>query len=151
MNKAEFTGIMQEINIAYGDKKFPLTKEVLDVWYKYLGGCSYSDVLSSVEHHVRTSVFPPAVSEILKYVEEVKEGVSRKSADERELYLSIVASYPSAIDSVDVRKVYKKIVSDDLQKAVSVLNKVKDTVTNWEKTGKEDIPSLCEFLKGLES
>lgn len=151
MNKAEFTGIMQEINIAYGDKKFPLTKEVLDVWYKYLGGCSYSDVLSSVEHHVRTSVFPPAVSEILKYVEEVKEGVSRKTADERELYLSIVASYPSAIDSLDAREVYKKIVSDDLQKAVSVLNKVKDTVTNWEKTGKEDIPSLCEFLKGLES
>lgn len=151
MNKAEFTGIMQEINIAYGDKKFPLSKEVLDVWYKYLGGCSYSDVLSSVEHHVRTSVFPPAVSEILKYVEEIKEGVLRKSADEKELYLSIVASYPSAIDSVDVREVYKKIVSDDLQKAVSVLDKVKDTVTNWEKTGKEDIPSLCEFLKGLES
>lgn len=150
MNKTEFTKIMKEINIAYGDKKFPLSKEVLDVWYKYLGDYGYCDVLSSVEQHVRVSVFPPAVSEILKYVNEIKDGVSRKSADERELYLSIVASYPSAIDSVDVREVYKKIVSDDLKKAVSVLNKVKDTVTNWERAGIEDIPSLCEFLKGLE-
>lgn len=149
MDKTEFTKIMREINIAYGDKKFPLSKEVLDVWYKYLGDCGYGDVLSSVEHHVRTSAFPPAVSEILKYVEEIKEGDSRNSANERELYLSIIASYPSAIDSADARKEYKKIVSDDLQKAVFLLNKVKDTVTDWEKEGKEDIPSLCEFLKGL--
>lgn len=149
MDKTEFTKIMREINIAYGDKKFSLSKEVLDVWYKYLGDCGYIDVLSSVEHHVRTSVFPPAVSEILKYVEEIKEGASRNSANERELYLSIIASYPSAIDSADARKEYKKIVSDDLQKAVFLLNKVKDTVTDWEKEGKEDIPSLCEFLKGL--
>lgn len=151
MDKTEFTKIMKEINIAYGDKKFPLSKEVLDVWYKYLRDCEYSEVLSSVERHVRISVFPPAVSEILKYIDEIKNDDFRKSAYERELYLSIIASYPSAIDSVDARKLYKKIVSDDLQKAVSVLNKVKDAVTNWEKTGMEDIPSLCEFLKGLES
>lgn len=149
MDKTEFTKIMREINIAYGDKKFPLSKEVLDVWYKYLGDCGYGDVLSSVEHHVRTSVFPPAVSEILKYVEEIKEEASINSANVRKLYLSIIASYPSAIDSVDVRKVYKKIVSDDLQKANYVLTKINETVSNWEKTGKEDIPSICEFLEAL--
>lgn len=150
MNKAEFTGIMQEINIAYGEKKFPLTKEVLDVWYKYLGGCSYRDVLSSVEHHVRTSMFPPVVSEILKYVDEIKEEVSKKSTNDREVYFSIIASYPSAIDSIDLREIYREIVANDLQKAVSVLNKVKETVTSWERTDKENIPSLCEFLKGIE-
>ena len=150
MEKTEFTKIMKEINIAYGDKKFPLSKEILDVWYKYLGDCSYGDVLRSVEYHVRTSIFPPAVSEILKYVDEIKDSASKIAASEREVYLSIVASYPSAADSVHVRNAYEQVVSGDLKRAETVLNKVKDAVTIWELEGKEEIPSLDDFLKGLE-
>lgn len=149
MNKSEFAKIMKEINIAYGDKKFPLSKEVLDVWYKYLGDCCYSEVLSSIEHHVRTSVFPPAVSEILEYIDDIKKRALIISKEEREVYLSIIASYPTATDSDELKEVYRKITSDDLQKAKYVLTKIKETVSNWEKTGKEDIPSICEFLKAL--
>lgn len=149
MNKSEFAKIMKELNIAYGDKKFPLTKEVLDVWYKYLGDCCYSEVLSSLEHHVRTSVFPPAVSEILEYIDNIKKRVLIRSTEERKVYLSIIANYPTATDSYELREVYREIVSDDFQKANYVLDKIKETVSNWEETGKEDIPSICEFLKAL--
>lgn len=150
MDKVEFTKIMKEINIVYGEKKFPLSNDVLNIWYKYLCDCRYEDVAGFVEHHVRTSVFPPAVSEIFNYIAEMKEKETIKSAKEREVYLSIIASYPSAVDSAEVRDIYEELISCDFQKAVDLLNVVKKSVKKWESEETHKIPSICEFLKGLK-
>lgn len=85
MNKCEFSEFMKEINIAYGDKKFPLSKETMDVWFKYLKSCNYSIILNVLEKYVKENNFPPTISELYQpYKVLEKESMAEKVKNEEE-------------------------------------------------------------------
>lgn len=149
MNKTEFLGIMKELNIAYGEKKFPLSKEVMDVWYKYLRGFDCRDIAVVVENHIKASAFPPAIAEVLSRERELRKKVIRENAESDRVYMAVIAAYPSGRDGKHIREIFKKLTGGEHQKALTLLNLTQNTVRSWEEGGKEKIPSLDEFLEGL--
>lgn len=149
MNKTEFSKILKEINIAYGDKKFPLTEESVSVWLKYLGDYEYNEVLQSVEAHIKTSIYPPVIAELIQYVEQFRKSQRKKSALEKQIYLSVIAAYPLARDKESTRALYEKITGGDLYKANAILQEVKNAVAEWERCGEIEPPTLDNFLARL--
>lgn len=51
MKRSEFLEIMRELNMVYGERKFPLNEEILTVWHRYLG-----DLDKRVLHKARESL-----------------------------------------------------------------------------------------------
>ena len=56
MDKKDFLGIMQELNVVYGDRKFPLTEQTLNVWNKYLGKCEKEVFEKAKIFHLRGGI-----------------------------------------------------------------------------------------------
>ena len=149
MTKSEFKPIMQKLKIAYGEKRFPLSDEVMDVWYEFLGGFNSGEVLKAIKKHILEESYPPAIADIAQKVKEIHRVDIVGHLALENLYMSVVAAYPMARDRESCRKLFQSITGGDIKKASQVLTAAQNMVHVWEVSGRNDIPSLDEFLKGL--
>lgn len=150
MKKDEFVSIMQELNAAYGERKFPLTKTVLDVWFKHLEQLNYSIVLKAVDEHIKTHSFPPAIAEILFFMEISKSEYRKDMSEIDREYRSIIGYYPMAMDNEKLRNVYAGIVKSDVSRAIRLSEKVRQFVSSMEENGAKKIPPLVDFIRDVE-
>lgn len=152
MDKKDFLEIMQELNVVYGEKRFPLTKQVLDVWNKYLGVYSKNAIKKAVECHVRHNPFPPTVADILISANAFKREEAEKAAEIENIFRNISAIYPGVypVGEAD-RLAFIASVGGDVEKASKAFCKIDEKVTEMEMSNEKDIPPLSEVLKGIES
>lgn len=149
MNTAEFMGIMQELNTVYGDRKFPLTRQALTIWQKYIGNCEERGIGAAVERFVRKSPFPPTISEILAEYKNVLDGESKKTYELRNLFAAVVAEYPNAQGIEEEESAFDDLVDGDIERAKKLLSVTHNIVSGWEISGQEDIPALNDFLRRI--
>ena len=55
MKRSEFLDIMLELNMVYGERKFPLNEKILTVWHKYLGDLDKRVLHKAIENLVKRS------------------------------------------------------------------------------------------------
>ena len=150
MSKDEFYKIMQEVHAAYGEKKFPLSKETLDVWFKYLGKCNFRDLAEALERYIKEEAFPPTISSILGLYREIRWDRSRSVL---EIYREIINLYPTGYDCQRTREAFNALISkgNPLETARQALNGVKELVEEWENSGRDekDIRVLIVFFEVL--
>ena len=149
MTKSEFKPIMQKLKIAYGEKRFPLSNEVMEVWYEFLGGFKSEDVLAAIKKHILEESYPPTIADIAQKVKEIRGVDIGRHVVLEKLYMSVVAAYPMARDRASSRDLFQSITGGDIKKASQLLTVTQNMVHVWEVSGRNDIPPLDEFLKGL--
>ena len=84
MNKAEFSQLMKEISVSYGEKKFPLSNDIMDIWFKYFEECVYELLLEVIENHIKKNNFPPAISDLYQEYRSLKRERDKEKAEEEE-------------------------------------------------------------------
>lgn len=149
MTKSEFKPIMQKLKIAYGEKRFPLSDEVMDVWYEFLGEFKSEEVLAAIKKHILEESYPPAIADVAQRVKEIQKKKLGARYVLENCYMSIIARYPMAKDDLKTRELFQGITGCDIEKASNLASDIRDTVEVWEDMGKKDIPPLVEFLKGM--
>lgn len=86
MNRADFLMLMKEINVSYGEKKFPLSKDIMDIWFKYFKECTYELLLEIIEKYIKENSFPPTISDLWQqYKILIKEKTIADEEEEEEL------------------------------------------------------------------
>ena len=149
MNTSEFTEIMQELNTVYGERKFPLNRQTLTVWQKYIGACDARDIGAAVESFVRKSPFPPTISEILAEYKNVCDSELKKAFELRNLFAAVVAEYPNAQGIEEEQGAFDDLVNGDIERAKKLLSVTRNIVAGWEMSGQKEIPALEEFLRRI--
>ena len=96
MKKNEFVGIMEEINGAYGDEKFPLSVKTVNTWYSYIGEYEHDQVMVLVREYIETHPFPPAISNVLERLKEERH----RLLDEISNSYKIMMVYCSSTDAI---------------------------------------------------
>ena len=149
MNKKDFLEIMQELNVVYGDRKFPLTEQTLNVWNKYLGKCEKEVFEKAVEKFVRTSAFPPTIADIFQEISKISEDKMERRREFDAVYLRILNAYPASYLD-DAYEVYVKNTGGDIEKAREMLKRVQNRVKAFEKMQAADpyMPPLSKILEG---
>ena len=149
MNKKDFLEIMQELNVVYGDRKFPLTEQTLNVWNKYLGKCEKEVLEKAVEKFVRTSAFPPTIADIFQEISKISEDKIERRREFDAVYLRILNAYPASYLD-DAYEVYVKNTGGDIGKAREMLKRVQNRVKAFEhmETGEPYMPPLSKILEG---
>ena len=122
MKRVEFLEIMRELNMVYGERKFPLNQEILTVWHKYLGDLDERVLHKAVENLVKRSAYSPAISEILKEHRRIKSQATKELAE------------------------LEDITGRSIAKADGILRAVENAVLTHELAQK-DMPPLGEFLE----
>lgn len=150
MDKKDFLGIMQELNVVYGDRKFPLTEQTLNVWNKYLGKCEKEVFEKAVEKLVRTSAFPPTIADIFQEISKISEDKMERRREFDAVYLRILNAYPASYLD-DAYEVYVKNTGGDIEKAREMLKRVQNRVKAFEQMQAADpyMPPLSKILEGL--
>lgn len=149
MDKKDFLGIMQELNVVYGERKFPLTEQTLNVWNKYLGKCEKEVFEKAVEKFVRTSAFPPTIADIFQEISKISEDKIERRREFDAVYLRILNAYPASYLD-DAYEVYVKNTGGDIGKAREMLKRVQNRVKAFEhmETGEPYMPPLSKILEG---
>lgn len=149
MDKKDFLEIMQELNVVYGDRKFPLTEQTLNVWNKYLGKCEKEVFEKAVEKFVRTSAFPPTIADIFQEISKISEDKMERRREFDAVYLRILNAYPASYLD-DAYEVYVKNTGGDIEKAREMLKRVQNRVKAFEKMQAADpyMPPLSKILEG---
>lgn len=149
MDKKDFLGIMQELNVVYGDRKFPLTEQTLNVWNKYLGKCEKEVFEKAVEKFVRTSAFPPTIADIFQEISKISEDKIERRREFDAVYLRILNAYPASYLD-DAYEVYVKNTGGDIEKAREMLKRVQNRVKAYEHMQNVDtyMPPLSKILEG---
>lgn len=149
MDKKDFLEIMQELNVVYGDRKFPLTEQTLNVWNKYLGKCEKEVFEKAVEKFVRTSAFPPTIADIFQEISKISEDKIERRREFDAVYLRILNAYPASYLD-DAYEVYVKNTGGDIEKAREMLKRVQNRVKAFEKMQAADpyMPPLSKILEG---
>ena len=149
MERTDTIAVMRELNIVYGDKRFPLTAEILNIWHKYLNGYEAEDIRLAVENYVRRSEYPPAVAELMQEYEKIRQTKKRKSSQLDLLYRQAVEEYPGGEDTQEAREAFDSLSEGDPLKARKVLTRVKNVVLFWELHPTDKPPTFSDFLRGL--
>ena len=149
MDKKDFLGIMQELNVVYGDRKFPLTEQTLNVWNKYLGKCEKEVFEKAVEKFVRTSAFPPTIADIFQEISKISEDKMERRREFDAVYLRILNAYPASYLD-DAYEVYVKNTGGGIEKAREMLKRVQNRVRGYElsQLGTQELPPLSKILEG---
>lgn len=149
MDKKDFLEIMQELNVVYGDRKFPLTEQTLNVWNKYLGKCEKEVFEKAVEKFVRTSAFPPTIADIFQEISKISEDKMERRREFDAVYLRILNAYPASYLD-DAYEVYVKNTGGDIEKAREMLKRVQNRVRGYElsQLGTQELPPLSKILEG---
>ena len=149
MDKKDFLGIMQELNVVYGERKFPLTAQTLDIWNKYLGKCDKKVLEKAVEKFVRTSAFPPTIADIFQEISKISEDKIERRREFDAVYLRILNAYPASYLD-DAYEVYVKNTGGDIGKAREMLKRVQNRVKAFEQMQAADpyMPPLSKILEG---
>lgn len=150
MDKQQFLRIMQELNIVYGERKFPLTKEAVSVWNDYLGKYDETGIHAAVRRHVENSPFPPTISEILDEYRSIREA---REEDERgidRIFDRLVAIFPCAEGSEAEKSVYAGLTRGSVAKAESVLEQAKEYVKYCEQHMEVMPMTLSVFLTTVQ-
>lgn len=149
MDKQDFLKIMRELNVVYGEKKFPLTAQTLDVWNKYLGKCEKEVLEKAVEKFVRTSAFPPTIADIFQEISKISEDKIERRREFDAVYLRILNAYPASYLD-DAYEVYVKNTGGDIEKAREMLKRVQNRVKAYEHMQNVDtyMPPLSKILEG---
>lgn len=149
MTKNEFKPIMQKLKIAYGEKRFPLSDEIMDVWYEFLGGFKSEEVLAAIKKHILEESYPPTIADIAQKVKEMQKIEIVKHITFENIYSAVVAAYPMGRDEKVIRDMFQSITGGDIKKASELLKRTQDTVHLWEIRGECIVPTLFEYLKGM--
>ena len=146
MKKNEFLGIMQELNIIYGERKFPLTAQTLEIWNRYLGEYDATDIHEAVSRHVKKSAFPPTVSELIEEYKNIQGEILQKASEVNTIFWAIVAAYPCATGGEREKEAFARLTGGDLDNSQRALAITRNIVLGWELSGEKHIPPLHEFL-----
>lgn len=153
MNKKELYSIMQEINAAYGNKKFPLSEEILGTWFKYLAPCDCEVLKGVLERYIKQEAFPPAIAELLsgyRSIVKEKEEEKERITDSYHFMLSI---YPGAQDDVETREAFYTLIKSINENPIRIAREICERVSGYirvrELEGARHIPPLKEFLEKL--
>ena len=135
--------------MVYGDRKFPLTEQTLNVWNKYLGKCEKEVFEKAVEKFVRTSAFPPTIADIFQEISKISEDKMERRREFDAVYLRILNAYPASYLD-DAYEVYVKNTGGDIGKAREMLKRVQNRVKAFEhmETGEPYMPPLSKILEG---
>lgn len=118
MKQNEVKEILNEINVVYGDKRFPLTAQVGNVWMKYIGECNYKWTCEAVRMFVEESEYAPTIADILKNYKQVRNEHMENSFAIWEEYKKVIQDIGSQFDTPEFLKLYKKKIDEtDLKKA----------------------------------
>ena len=149
MNTKEFKNIMSELNVAYGDKRFPLTSNVYQVWFKYLKDCDADKVGVAIEDCVKSNPYPPSIADILDSYREqcIAEGAELKQA--KSIYDFMVGFYPGGKRTEESERLFGEITGWNTSACYKVFDYIKDYVEQSERSGKTDIVSLEECLRRM--
>lgn len=149
MDKQDFLKIMRELNVVYGERKFPLTAQTLDIWNKYLGKCDKGILEKAVEKFVRTSAFPPTIADIFQEISKISEDKMERRREFDAVYLRILNAYPASYLD-DAYEVYAKNTGGDIGKAREMLKRVQNRVRGYELSQLEskELPPLSKILEG---
>ena len=149
MDKQDFLKIMRELNVVYGERKFPLTAQTLDIWNKYLGKCDKEVLEKAVEKFVRTSAFPPTIADIFQEISAVNEDKLARSREFDAIFSQIISIYPSGLLD-NVYEAYVKNTGGDIGKAREMLKRVQNRVKAYEHMQNVDtyMPPLSKILEG---
>lgn len=149
MDKKDFLEIMQELNVVYGYRKFPLTEQTLNVWNKYLGKCEKEVLEKAVTRFVRKSAFPPTIADIFQEISAVSEEKLARSREFDAIFSQIISIYPSGLLD-NVYEVYVKNTGGDIEKAREMLKRVQNRVKAFEQMQAADpyMPPLSKILEG---
>lgn len=149
MDKQDFLKIMRELNVVYGERKFPLTAQTLDIWNKYLGKCDKGILEKAVEKFVRISAFPPTIADIFQEISKISEDKMERRREFDAVYLRILNAYPASYLD-DAYEVYVKNTGGDIEKAREMLKRVQNRVRGYElsQVGGQELPPLSKILEG---
>lgn len=149
MDKQDFLKIMRELNVVYGERKFPLTAQTLDIWNKYLGKCDKGILEKAVEKFVRISAFPPTIADIFQEISKISEDKMERRREFDAVYLRILNAYPASYLD-DAYEVYVKNTGGDIEKAREMLKRVQNRVRGYElsQVGSQELPPLSKILEG---
>ena len=146
MKRGEFLEIMRELNMVYGERKFPLNQEILTVWHKYLGDLDERVLHKAVESLVKRSAYSPAISEILKEYRRIEGQATTELAEFDRVFREIVAKYPGARSQAEDKALFEEITGRSIAKADGVLRAVENAILTHE-LAQQDMPPLGEFLE----
>lgn len=148
MDRTELVKVMEELNVVYGEKKFPLSAKVLTVWFKYLEKIPSNQVEAAVERFVRKSAFPPTISEILEGCREEAEKDTVIKCEIEAAFRILVTLYPGGTASQKEKAAYDSLINGDPERARKACEVTKNIVSGWEAIG-ETPPPLEEFLRRM--
>ena len=139
MNTKEFKNIMSELNVAYGDKRFPLTSNVYQVWFKYLQDCDADKVGIAIEECVRNNPYPPSIADVLDSYREQCIAADAELKYAKTIYNLMVGMYPGGGRSEESEQLFGKITGWNTGKCYKVLDYVRDYIEQSERSGKTEI------------
>lgn len=146
MKRSEFLEIMRELNMVYGERKFPLNEEILTVWHRYLGDLDKRVLHKAVENLVKRSAYSPAISEILKEYRRIEGQATKELAEFDRVFREIVAKYPGARSQAEDKALFEEITGRSIAKADGILRAVENAILTHE-LAQQDMPPLGEFLE----
>ena len=146
MKRSEFLDIMLELNMVYGERKFPLNEKILTVWHKDLGDLDKRVLHKAIENLVKRSAYSPAISEILKEYRRIESQTTKDLVEFDKVFGEIVAKYPGAEWHPEDKALFEDITGRSIAKADGILRAVENAVLTHELAQK-DMPPLGEFLE----
>ena len=148
MSKDEFYGLMNEMQIAFGENRFPMTKEVMKVWFSYLKDCKYEFMNKAVRESVKHSIYPPTIADLFSYYNEFVAQEKEKINDCRQVIRFAIGSFPGCMREDGIVDYLCEIVGWDIVKANRMKSKLEEILRRVEKTGKVPEHSLKELAVG---
>ena len=149
MNTTEFKKILTELNVAYGDKRFPLTDDVKNIWFKYLKDCNADIAIAAVEEYIAHNSYTPSIADILALYGEMSLAKSAELKQAKSIYEFTASLYPGGGRSEATEKLFGEITGWDIGECYKVFDYVKGFVESNEKSGNTEIATLEECLRGM--
>ena len=133
MTKSEFKPIMQKLKIAYGEKRFPLSDEIMDVWYEYLGEFKSEDVSAAIKVHILEECYPPTIFDLVSKVRKKIEGREKEEAEIKNLLFRTMETYPYYGNAGKVKEKFYELSAGSITKAKGIYDAVLMILYNAEK------------------
>ena len=156
MTKDEFKIIAKSLRSAYRQNDFLNTGEALDMWYRMLEDLEYKYAIKATENHIKSSVYPPSISDIRHSYEEIKSNEGTYRQQLRDIYDFTKGVYPSSEDTKTARVTWGSIVNkgktwtEKIAIASAIRTATVHFVEDAERSGQVDnIPNFENYLKGM--
>ena len=152
MTDSEFGSLMEELNIVYGDKRFSLKKDILDVWNKHLSKFEFSLVERAVDEFVQEPAYAPTVADIIGPVKEYERERKKVIKECQEMVEFTMDLYPGGKNRSKVMELTGKLTGWDKPKVAKLCARIRMFIKEIETSAKSGkivafLP-LDELLEG---